>query len=66
MVFMNAFYVLAAQLHVHRTGGTASNILDQPFFYNPTDGLLTREMSERLNEGKPWRTACRFTDVTQF
>jgi hypothetical protein len=51
MVFMNAFYALAAAHPVHRTGGTAKNISAQQFFFNLIDGLPTpvtrRSLSDR-------------------
>ena len=64
--YTNVFSVLVVQLHVHHIGGTVSNILDQPFSFNLSDGSTTLVMRERLNERKLSRTACHFTDVTPF
>lgn len=65
-VYTNVFSVLVVQLHVHHIGGTVSNILDQLFFFNLSDGSTILVMRERLNERKPSRTACHSTDVTPF
>ena len=47
--FMNAFYALVAQLHVHPIGGMVTNILDQLLFNRLIVGLLIHVMTIKPN-----------------
>lgn len=50
MVYMNVFFVHAAQHHAHRIGGILRNILDLLFLCKVTDGWLTPVMKRRPSE----------------
>lgn len=50
MVSMSAFFVLAANLLAHPTGGILRIIWDQQFSCKLTDGSLTQEMSTLMRD----------------